>query len=406
MIEKFSRRAIPGTDCSSDPKRELQFSSVSGLKGFEAIAADWRTIVPDGGGHRFFHRPEWFRCLITLLDPAKSEIHFFTARRGTDLVAVLPLCFVSRRLGGAVIRILSLVRHDHVSLCDFVVKTGEDGPSLIQAFCRWLRERAALPWDVLDLSRVPERTAIASAFAVARESRVLAVDVGTSSYIPAAGNFEEVLSDVSGSFRRNLRRLARRAEESAPLTYQVVSDSAELADAVKVFLRVEASGWKGTDGTGSAIVCDPVLVDFYGCLAKTFGATGECAINLLRHGDRTVAAQFCLRVNGTVSILKIGYDEEAAAIAPGNLNMERTIRLAAETPSVHELSFVTSPPWGHLWKPRQELVRSYAVFNGTVRGRLMYGATCLKRGLDAWRRSAASVPGKLRNRERTEVENK
>jgi CelD/BcsL family acetyltransferase involved in cellulose biosynthesis len=197
------------------------------------------------------------------------------------------------------------------------------------------------------------------------------------------------MQDVSGSFRRNLRRLARRAEESASLTYRVVSDPGELGEAVNVFLRVEASGWKGLEGANSAIVCEQALVDFYGCLAQTFGATGECVICLLQHGDRTVAAQFCLRVNGTVSILKIGYDEAAAAIAPGNLNMERTIRAAAETSAVRELSFVTSPPWGHLWKPRQEAVRSYTVFNDTVRGRFLFFVMRSKRGLAQWYRRAA-----------------
>jgi hypothetical protein len=42
---------------------------------------------------------------------------------------------------------------------------------------------------------------------------------------------------------------------------------------------------------------------------ESFGASGHCQINLLVLGDQCVAGQFCLWLDETLYILKIGYLE-------------------------------------------------------------------------------------------------
>jgi hypothetical protein len=110
-----------------------------------------------------------------------------------------------------------------------------------------------------------------------------------------------------------------------------------------------------------------------------FGAWGECAVDLLWLGDRVIAAQFCLLAGGTLSVLKTAYREEHSALAPGNLVMERALRWCCENEGVNELSFVTDPVWGHLWKPRREDVWVHRVFRPGAKGHVLEAALRLKR---------------------------
>jgi CelD/BcsL family acetyltransferase involved in cellulose biosynthesis len=247
-------------------------------------------------------------------------------------------------------------------------------------------------WDVLLLDKVPQRSASYRLLSAEPPSRVVSDITGSSAYLPTESE-DTALGAVSSSFKRNLRRLAKRAEETAPLRYKVCDTLPELDQAFPQFLDVEASGWKGTCGTCTAIAQDTSVVSFYRELMKRFGARGQCIITQLIHGDNVVASQFGLLVDGTLNILKIGYREDHAWFAPGNLVMERTIRWCCAHPDVHELSFVTCPPWGHLWKPQEELVASFRIFNPTLKGRLLHGGLHTKRRYDQWRRANTSERG-------------
>jgi CelD/BcsL family acetyltransferase involved in cellulose biosynthesis len=209
-------------------------------------------------------------------------------------------------------------------------------------------------------------------------------DTGASAYL-LTDSETAALGAVSRSFRHNLRRLARRAEASAPLRLDICRTPEALAPALDRFLALEASGWKGKGGRGSAIAEHPRLTAFYRALADAFGARGECVIALLHHGGRPVAAHFGLIAAGRYNILKIAYSEADAAIAPGNLLMERVISWCCEQRDIGELSFVTGPAWCERWKPHFDPVRTYRLFAPTLAGRLLQGALRVKRGLRAMR---------------------
>ena len=270
-------------------------------------------------------------------------------------------------------------------LADCIIDDSRECTWLISSLVSWLHETRPVAWDVLLLDKVPQRSAFCRSLSAEPAGQVIPAVTGSSAHVPTESE-DAALGPVSGSFKRNLRRLARRAEETAPLLYEVCDTLPELDIAFQQFLEVEASGWKGNCGIGTAIAQDTNLVSFYHELMQRFGARGQCMINQLIHGDKVVASQFGLLVGSTYNILKIGYREDYAWFAPGNLAMERTIRWCCARPDVHELSFVTCPSWCHLWKPRQEDVASFRIFNPTMKGRLLRGGLHTKRWYDRWRR--------------------
>ena len=274
-------------------------------------------------------------------------------------------------------------------LADCIIDDSRDCAWLISSLVRWLHETRPVAWDVLLLDKVPQRSASYRLLSAEPASRVVPDVIGSSAHL-ATESEDAALGPVSGSFKRNLRRLAKRAEETAPLRFKVCDTLPELDDAFPQFLDVEASGWKGACGIGTAIAQDATLENFYYELMKLFGARGQCMISQLSHGDKVVASQFGLLVGGTYNILKIGYREDHAWFAPGNLVMERTIRWCCARPDVHELSFVTCPSWSHLWKAQQEEVANFRIFNPTMKGLLLRNGLYAKRWYEKWCRHATA----------------
>lgn len=371
-------------------RQNRKISSVCGRVEFERLATQWDRLILRMPGVRFFQHPDWYRALFDseLADP--ERFLFVILSDGPDLLGLFPLQIETLHKHGVSIRTLGLCNHAHMDLADCLIDDSCDGPGLIPSLVRWLHEGCPVAWDVLKLERIPQRSAFYRLLSAETASRAMPAVTGSSAHLSTESE-AAAFGAVSGSFKYNLRRRAKQAEAAAPLRYTVYNTLPELDLAFPRFLEVEASGWKGARGSGTAIGHDSRLVNFYQGLMQRFGARGQCLIGQLTHGDTVVASQFGLLVGGTVSTLKIGYREDHAWFAPGNLAMERMIRWCCARPDVHELSFVTAPPWGHFWKPKRENVASFRIFSPTLKGRLLYHGLRTKRWYDQRRRRMDAV---------------
>lgn len=372
---------------------ERRILSLRGRGGFEALSTQWDELLLRKAKVRFFQHPDWYRALFAseLADP--DEFLFIALSDGPDLVGIFPLHIANIHKLGMAIHTIGLCNHPHIPLADGIIDDSREWTGLIGSLVCWLQEARPVEWEVLMLDNIPGRSDCCRLLSADPASRIVRAVTGASDYLPTESD-AAALGPVSGSFKRNLRRLTKRAEESAPLRHAVYDTLPELEQAFPLFLEVEASGWKGAGGIGTAIAQDGKLIGFYRGLMERFGARGQCLISLLRHGEKVVATQFGLLVGGTCNILKIGYREDYAWFAPGNLAMEQTIRWCCARPEVRELSFVTSPPWGHLWKPQRETVNSFRIFNPTLKGRLLSVGLHMKHEYDRRRqRPGAAGPG-------------
>jgi len=354
-----------------------------GRNGFEQLTIRWNQLISRLAHMRFYQHPDWYRALFdsALADP--DEFLFLTVYDGPDLVGIFPFHIGNVCMLGTTIHTIGLCNHPHMVLADCVIDDSRECTRLIAELARWLHEARPVAWDVLLLDKIPQRSAFYHALCAEPVHPLVPNVTGSSAHVSTESE-EAALGPVSGSFKRNLRRLAKRAEETAPLRYEVCHTLPELDLAFRQFLRVEASGWKGACGIGTAIAQDETLVSFYRELMQRFGARGQCIINRLIYGDEVVASQFGLLVGGALNILKIGYSEDHGWFAPGNLAMERTIRWCCARPDVYELSFVTCPSWSHLWKARQETVASFRIFNPSVKGLLLRTGLQTKRWYAKW----------------------
>src|SRR5437763_11161592 len=125
-------------------------------------------------------------------------------------------------------------------------------------------------------------------------------------------------------FRRNLRRAERRLGELGEVCFEVVTTGTRLKQALDVFYRLEASGWKGQRGT--AVAQRSQVKRFYDGLVDR----AEVWIPILTVCGDPVAA-YVLRISGhNIFALKTGYDQTYSKYAPGLLLTSRVIRYGLE----------------------------------------------------------------------------
>ena len=370
-----------------------EFRLARGLAGLGAIEGEWsRLLAGMPQGPHFFHQPQWFRAYVASLSERPDQVCFVTAYRDDELVAVIPLEFQALSLQSRLRpRVLGTIDHDEMQLSDFVLAPAHGQAELLAALFRWLDQSNELPWDALRLRKVPDFGHLASAASgfLPRWTQVLQHD--SSAWFDTSRNFDHATRAISGTFKRNLRRLSRRAEQTASLRHESVSAAPALPAAFERFVAIEASGWKGSQGSASAIACSPTMLAFYRDLMDLFGASGQCVINLLWYGDEAVAGQFCLKSEGRLNVLKVGYSAAHASFAPGNLLLERVIRDACDDPAIDMLSLVNHPPWARNFKPNSTPVRSYVTPARSARGALLLSALLLKRAWSRWRQRSSAA---------------
>jgi hypothetical protein len=336
---------------------------------------------------RFNHFPEWYRAYLSSLEPDPNRVWFIAAYRDQALAGIFPLHFQDVRAGAFRPRVLGTIEEDQMQLSDFVYPRTVENESLFYSLTQWLRTQRIFRWDELRLRKVSSESSIAYSARARLPQATVPLEYYTSAYFNTAGSYEQATHAMTSKFRSNLRRRKRIAEETAPLRHQVYRQNG-LREAFETFLDIEASGWKGEQGTSSAIRCQPTMLAFYSALVREFGAWNACVINLLWHGEQPVAGQLCLQIGRIHYILKVGFSEAHSKFAPGVLLLERMLHHLCDDPEVDVLHLVNEPPWAKFFKPEITGVWSYCAPNWSVRGFAVHLGLLAKR----WRESRSPNP--------------
>lgn len=219
--------------------------------------------------------------------------------------------------------------------------------------------------------------------------------------------FDELTSTLSRKFRQNLRTAHGRLNATADHRFEHAADPARVATAFEDFLRVESSGWKGHDGTRTAVALRPSLLAFLRQFASLEYDAGRCELLSLHAAGRCIASTFCIRVGRELAVLKIAYDEEYARVSPGQVLMEYVLQESCADPAIEQVNFLGDAAWTRVWHPEPVGCHNAYVSDGDwaarrqvsiLRARYRYGPA-VKRWL-LRSRYAARLVQRLRGTER------
>jgi CelD/BcsL family acetyltransferase involved in cellulose biosynthesis len=198
---------------------------------------------------------------------------------------------------------------------------------------------------------------------------------------------------MSSGRRKELRRQRRRLKEIAPVNFVPSHGPADIADALKDFLIIEASGWKGRAGTAAA--CDSAVCRFLETAVSDLATQGRVRVDRLTLDGRVVAAGITLASGDTAWCWKIAYDEGHSRFSPGvQFMVELTERLLADSTiaRVDSCAIGGHPMIDHIWRERLELCDRLIALRPQ---RASFGFLC---ALETARRSATAAAKVISNR--------
>ena len=131
---------------------------------------------------------------------------------------------------------------------------------------------------------------------------------------------------LSRNRRKGLRRRQRHLADTGVLRFAVHDGREHLDDLLAEGFAVEASGWKGRQGT--AIARNANLHRFYVAVARWAADRGWLRLYFLRLDDRAIAFELALHHNGVLYDLKGGYDEQYSQWSPSLLLLAEMVQAA------------------------------------------------------------------------------
>ncbi len=124
----------------------------------------------------------------------------------------------------------------------------------------------------------------------------------------------DYLSSLKSRRRSELKRLRRRLADE--LGGEIASrNRTDYPEAVETFLRLEASGWKGKEGT--AMASEEGSADLFRSICAELSKTGRINLRSLEAGDRVAAMTCDISAGDTLFGFKSAYDEQLGRYSPG-----------------------------------------------------------------------------------------
>lgn len=338
----------------------------SGLEGLRRLRDEWLALQRSLSACPFYVRYRWYDALVGALLDDPDDIMFLALRVDGRCRGIVPLQAERPRWGLLLMRALGPPDRDHIDLTDVLLADGESLRSWMPAMRRALRQHG-VRWSALHFASVPQTGAALRGYANHSAPAVYHAP-RSSCTIDCSRSYEQVAAGYSTRLRKNLRRGTQGLGRLGEVALRQIRTGPELEAALEEFIRIEASGWKGASGTGTAIRFDERARRFYQALYARDNLDGAAEINLLSAGGRIVAGQLCMVSGGSRSLLKIAFDQELQKLSPGTVLLDLLIRRTCDEGGPRELNLVTGTAWMEEWGPRRVPVGDLWLFRNRWAG--------------------------------------
>ena len=276
------------------------------------------------------------------------------------------------RYKGLPVDSFGLWRHLHCFLCTPPLRAGYELECL-ETFFDWLRDSsdgaALLEFGWINTDG-PFYEALTGYLNEAGKTSFVADRFTRAVCRPGADADSYLTQAISKEHRRDYRRRHNRLSELGRLEYVALERRADAEEWLEMFLTLEASGWKGREGSAFRSGADGQRF-FIEAMTEAFNR-GRLMMLAIKLDDRFVALK-CNLIAGSGSFaFKIAYDEAYARFCPGVLLELKNIRLLHGRTDIEWMDSCAEANhfmMNRLWTERRDIV-DLVVSTGTKAGNL------------------------------------
>jgi CelD/BcsL family acetyltransferase involved in cellulose biosynthesis len=298
---------------------------VLGRSELPGMVPGWRALAGESAEDNVYYDPRYVLPQLETV-ATKAPLRFVTAWRGDALVGFLPVESRHLRVPIAMAAAKAWEGDYNYSCMPLLHRGCADAAAavLVDGLASIARGEWLLP--VVNI----EGAACAAMRSALGKRGVPVVELNgfERACLTPDQTFEGYLKNtLSNNLRRNMARRRRRLEEQGAVGVETHSGGEGLKRAVREFLRIEASGWKGKRGT--ALDCNGRTRAF---ALAAFSEPGFCRVDLLTLADKPIAAAVTVFSGTTGFTVKTAFDECYKAMSAGLLlDMEIIKSFLSET---------------------------------------------------------------------------
>jgi len=348
---------------------------IGGREQLDWLAPSWRQLCKKVGAEPFLS-PDWVRCYLQSFEPT-TELVVISVCAGEKLLAVLPLTRKWIWFHGIHLLELKGAANAHSVLFDVLRLPGAEGEAATTAIWQCLRD---LPgWHILHLPYLPQggpsqellTYAAGDGFATltdtCADSPVLRMHNQVGQMDPHRA--------TSSRYRSELRRGARRLEAELGGKPKLIRRTHADASALAKFYNLEATGWKGRQGT--AIQSSPATSSYYRRITRVAERLGQFSLHSLEIDGRMLAACFGLEIGSHYHGLKLAYDESLRSCGPGHLILSAVLEDCARRGVGNAHLGGKMDSYKRHWTSETEPQLNGFIFNSSLRSQFVFhDSTC------------------------------
>ncbi|MGE4429857.1 MAG: GNAT family N-acetyltransferase [Sphingobium sp.] len=279
--------------------------------------AEWQALADAVREGNPFYHPALLRPALDHLDP-QAQVRVMEARKDGVLIGLMPVIARSRHSRYPVRNVSNWV-HDQCFFGAPLLREGQE----VAAWADLLAQLDRAPWagHFLHLIRLDRDGMAAEALreCCAREKRPMrTIDLYERAMLRSDLDAETYwTTHVRSKKRKEIRRLLNRLADHGAVTHHRLERGQDVAGWTRDFLMLEASGWKGQEGT--ALDSAPGTRAYFSEILAH--AAEQDMLDMLRIDvdDRVIAMLVNFRHGRGAHSYKIAFDEDFARYSPGIL---------------------------------------------------------------------------------------
>jgi CelD/BcsL family acetyltransferase involved in cellulose biosynthesis len=376
--------ASPPPSRRETDEHKMSVTVVTTLPGLAEFLPAWEDLAASVSEQNVFYEPWMMMSAIHYLGAAKTlliALIFTTdpARPGTPLLCGLFPLECGRGYAGLPVKFLRLWRHKHCFQTTPLIRAGYERRTL-EAFFDWLatdaRSGALIEFNMLPGAGSFHQSLVDYLYSAGKPNRVF--DIHTRAlFQPSVDADTYLCAALSSKHRKMIRRLERGLSEIGRLEYDALTPNDDVAVWIEEFLQLEASGWKGREG--SALASNEPEGSYFKSIATEAFQRGRLVMLALRLDGRPIAYK-CNFLAGLASFtFKIAFDENYARYSPGMLlEIEHVRRLHAQS-QIEWVDSCADPfnlMFNRLW-PARRTIQNLIVSTGKAPGDFVVSVTPL-----------------------------